>query len=162
MKNRLALLLAACSLASCDYILKKDKEAVPQVATDNKVINGPDTDSKGCVTSAGYHWSKLKNDCIRPLEDGYRLNAIEKVEDESPVKSAFVIFSEEKDTAELYMPDTQNSVLLTKDGNNVYKSGAWSLHSDKGYTLKKNGQLIYVGAEPVKEGQVTGDENPES
>lgn len=162
MKNRIMVLLAAFCLASCDYILKKDNEPVPAVATDKKVINGPDTDSKGCVTSAGYHWSVLKNDCVRPLEDGYRLNAIEKVEDESPVKSAFVLFSEEKDKAELYMPDAENSVLLTKDGDNIYKNGVWSLHSDKGYTLKKNGQLIYVGAEPVKEGQVTGDENPES
>jgi len=163
MKNHLIIVaLVAISLSSCDYVLKRDEKAAPAVATDKKVISGPDTDSKGCVTSAGYHWSRLKGECIRPLEDGYRLNSIEKVEDESPVKSAFVIFSEEKDKAELYMPDTQNSILLIKDGNNIYKSGAWSLHADDGFTLKKHGQLLYVGAEPVKEGQVTGDENPES
>ncbi|MFP9100793.1 hypothetical protein ACLI09_17235 [Flavobacterium sp. RHBU_24] len=163
MKNHLIIVaLVAIGLSSCDYVLKRDDKAAPAVATDKKVITGPDKDSKGCVTSAGYHWSRLKGDCIRPLEDGYRLNSIEKVEDESPVKSAFVIFSEDKEKAELYMPDTENSILLIKEGNNIYKSGSWSLHADNGYTLKNNGHLVYVGAEPVKEGQVTGDENPES
>lgn len=162
MKNYFILAAAAISLTSCDYILKKDKEAEPEPVSGNKVINGPDKDANGCVTSAGYHWSQLVKDCVRPVEDGYRLNSIEKIEDESPVQSAFVIFSEDKDKAELYLPNVPNSVLLEKDGSNVYKNGIWSLHSDNGYSLKKNGKLLFVGAEPVKEGQITGDENPES
>ncbi|MFP9113329.1 hypothetical protein ACLI1A_05270 [Flavobacterium sp. RHBU_3] len=164
MKKPLLLFAACFSLVSCDYILKKQDDTAKTVQTDTTKVMGTETetDKNGCVISAGYRWSVLKNDCIRPVEDAYRLNSVEKVEDESAVKSAFVVFDEEKENAELYLPDTQTSVILKKKTDNVYIYGAWSLHSDKGYSLKHNGVLLYVGAEPVQEGQVTGDENPES
>lgn len=163
MKKPLILLAFSLSLFSCDYILKKqDKGADTDSIGKENVVMGTDKDKNGCVLSAGYRWSVLKNDCVRPIEDGYRLNSVQQVEDESPVKSAFVIFDEDKKHAELYLPDTNAGIIMDADGKNVFRKGKWSLHSDKGYSLKQSGQLLYVGAQPVKEGQVTGDEDEQS
>lgn len=161
MKKTVAVLVAVLSLVSCDYILKKQEPTANGIPEDT-VVAGGEMDKNGCAASAGYRWSVIKNDCFRPVEEAYRLNPSEKVEDESPVKSAFVIFDEDHKKAELFLPDTADSILLVKEGENVFKAKGWSLHSDNGYTLKKSGQLLYEGAEPVKEGQVTGDENEES
>lgn len=163
MKYKLLIgFLALGSFASCDYILKKDKEVAAPADMESKVVTGPDKDENGCVLSAGYRWSVIKNDCVRPVEEAYRLNSVEKVEDDSPIKSAFVIFSEDKAQAELYLPDTHSSILLKENGDDSYKNGVWSLHSDKGYSLKLNGELVYVGAQAIQQGQVTGDDNPEN
>jgi len=162
MKKPFVVLMVSFCLFSCDFIMKKQEAGTKEADADAHVVLGTDKDKNGCVLSAGYRWSILRDDCIRPLEEGYRLNSIRQVEDESPVKSAFVVFDEDKKHAELYLPDTNSAIMLDEDGKHVFRNGNWSLHSDKGYSLKKSGQLLYVGAEPVKEGQVTGDENEQS
>lgn len=162
MKKPFILLAVSVCLFSCDFIMKKQDDGSAATKADKNVVMGTDKDKNGCVLSAGYRWSVLRNDCIRPLEEGYRLNSVQKVEDESPVQSAFVVFDEDKKHAELYLPDAKSAIMLNEDGKNVFRNGKWSLHSNKGYSLKNNGQVLYVGAEPVKEGQVTGDENEQS
>lgn len=160
MKKYIFLAAAACCLFSCDYIMKKDDKKA-KGSEDEKVVIGNDKDDKGCVISAGYRWSMLKDDCIRPLEEGYRLNTTDQVAGESTYKSAFVTFDEEKETAELFLPDTRNSKLLKKDKNGTYADKQYKLSLNGGYRLHKNGQLLYVGA-AVQEGQVTGDDKQES
>jgi hypothetical protein len=163
MKKPVILLAAVFCLFSCDYILKKqEKTTTEPMASDAITVSDAEKDENGCVPSAGYHWSILRNDCIRPVEEGIRLNSVEKIEDDSAIKSAFVVFSDDKDKAELFFPATTTSVILEKKDDNKYEGNGWNLHSDKGYSLKKGGTLLYVGAEPVQQGQVTGDENEES
>ncbi|MFP5438040.1 MAG: hypothetical protein ACLGH8_09655 [Bacteroidia bacterium] len=163
MKKPVILIIAVFSLFSCDYILKKQEKTAKEPASSDAItVTDADKDKNGCVPSAGYHWSVMRKDCIRPVEEGFRLNSIEKIEDESDIKSAFVIFSEDKEQAELFLPDSVDSILLEKKDGNIYDGGGWTLHSDKGYSLKKGSSLLYVGAEAVQQGQVTGDENEES
>jgi hypothetical protein len=159
MKKLFVTITVAFVLFSCDFILKEQevKAAAPE-----QVVTGTDTDKddKGCVISAGYRWSQLKNDCIRPVEEGYRLNNIEQVEGESTYKSAFITFDEDKEHAELFLPDTRTSGVLKKEGNGIYAGANWTLRVNDKYSLQKNGMLLYQGA-AVQEGQITGDDKAE-
>lgn len=161
--KKLTLLSAITFLFfSCDGIFKERKDDDGSSLTDKKVVLGTDKDANGCVTSAGYKWSKLRNECIRVFEEGYRLNQIEELKGESINKSAFVVFEEDGDRAELFLPDGSDSVMLTREKEGTpYKGGVWSLEQQKKYSLKKNGQLLYAGAE-ILEGQITGDDRAET
>lgn len=154
---------AALFVSSCDQILKDRKRDEVDVNTTGKnVVLGTVKDAHGCVTSAGYRWSKLRKDCIRPIEEGYRLNTIDELKDESAVTSAFVVFEADGgDKAELFLPETDDPILLERDGKNApYKNKHWLLEQQKKYSLKKDGQLLYAGAE-IPEGQITGDDREE-
>lgn len=161
MKKALLLSIIGFFLFSCDFILKKRDDDEVKISTNEKVVLGTDKDDKGCVISAGYKWSELRNECIRVFEEGYRLNSIDQLEGESTVKSAFVIFEEEGDRAELYLPDSEKPVMLKKDGkNSPYIHGEWKLYLQGGYRLQKGQEELYAGAR-IEEGQITGDDKPE-
>ncbi|MHA3789941.1 hypothetical protein ACX0HA_17170 [Flavobacterium hauense] len=162
MKKLTLLSAITLLLFSCDGIFKERKNDDADAISDKNVVLGTDKDAHGCVASAGYRWSKLKEECIRVFEDGYRLNSIEELKGESMAKSAFVVFEEEGDRAELYLPDADESVMLTREKQGTpYKGGQWSLELQKKYSLKKNGHLLYAGAE-IQEGQITGDDRAET
>lgn len=162
MKKILLLLAVSSLFTSCDFIFKDRSKEVTEVAPEKKIVLGNDKDANGCVTSAGYKWSVLRKECIRVLEEGYRLNAIDDLHDEDTSYSAFVIFEKDGDRAELYLPEEPKGILLEKKSKNgAYKNKVWSLQSGNGYTLKKNDSIIYAGA-AVEENQVTGDDSGES
>lgn len=157
IKKYILLLVLSGLLFSCDYILKPGEEDAKNAAP--QVVTGTDTDKddKGCVISAGYRWSRLKNNCIRPVEEGYRLNSIEMAEGESTYKSAFITFGPEKNEAELFLPDVRTSEILKKEKEGVYRAGQWVLNVSRDYQLLKSGVTLYVGAK-VQEGQITGSD----
>ena len=163
MKKLVLLLVLSALSLSCDYMLKEREDNEVEVKTDKKVVLGTVKDEHGCVSTAGYKWSQLSKECIRPFEEGYRLNPIEKLEGDSTAKSAFVVFEEEGgNKAELFLPDTPESILLEKEKNDApYTNGQWTLRLENGYMLKKSGQLLFAGA-AVEEGQITGDDRVES
>ncbi len=157
----LLLSVAGFFLLSCDFILKDRSDDETTVTTGKKVVLGTDKDKNGCVISAGYKWSQLRKECIRAFEEGYRLNSIDELEGESIVKSAFVIFEEDGDKAELFLPDAEKSVILEKSSKNgPYVNGAWTLHQQDSYKLQKGSQILYAGAK-IQEAQITGDDKPE-
>lgn len=162
MKKPVLLLFASLSILSCDFIMKPHDTEANEAAASKKVVLGTDKDENGCVASAGYRWSVIKDECIRPVEECYRLNSIEQLASESDVSSVYVAFEENGDRAELFLPGTTKSVLLKKEGKNApYKDKNWILYSQNGYKLKKNGNLLYAGAAAVQEGQITGDDEQE-
>jgi len=162
MKKLLLLSVLGFSLFSCDQILKDRKDDDVEVDTNKNVVLGTTKDANGCVTSAGYRWSLLRKECIRAVEEGYRLNSIEELQGESITKSAFVVFEEDGDRAELFLPDNTRSILLTREKKGApYKDKHWTLQQDKSYSLKKDGTLLYAGAQ-IEEGQITGDDEEES
>lgn len=162
MKKLVLLSVIAVLSLSCDFVFKDRKDNETEVKADKKVVLGTVRDVHGCVSTAGYKWSQLTKECIRPFEIGYRLNSIEKLEGDSAVKSAFVVFEESGDKAELYLPDDSKSIILKKEkSDGLYINGQWTLRLENGYTLKKSGQLLFAGA-AVEEGQITGDDKEES
>ncbi|MGX7668577.1 hypothetical protein [Flavobacterium pedocola] len=140
-------------LASCDLILKDHSNDDTGKSNDEKVVLGADKDEKGCVTSAGYMWSDLRKNCIRVFEEGYRLAPYkdqaeaEEEDNEQATLNAYVIFNEEKDKAELFLPNNKKSVLLERESEGKpYVSGEWMLETWKGYVLKQRNQIQYVSA----------------
>lgn len=124
-------------------------------------VVGTDKDDKGCVTSAGYKWSVLKNNCIRPFEVGVRLNPVAEIKTEDAVISAFVVLEDEGNRAELYVPSEKSSVLLErKSEKDPYLKDDWKLLTVKGFQLMKGDSLMYAGA-LIDEQAVTGSDNPE-
>jgi len=124
-------------------------------------VAGPDKDDKGCVTSAGYKWSVLKNTCIRPFEVGVRLNPVAEIKAGDPVVSAFVVLEEEGNRAELYIPNEKSSILMErKSEKEPYIKDDWKLLTLKGFTLKNGDSIMYAGA-LIDEQAVTGSDNPE-
>lgn len=162
MKKLIMLPALTFLIFSCDGILKDRSKDDTGTITDKNVVLGTDKDKHGCVHSAGYSWSKLREECIRVFEEGYRLNRIDELKGESMNKSAFVVFEDDGDRAELFLPDVTDSVMLEREKEGTpYKGGEWSLELQKKYSLKKNGQLQYAGAE-ILEGQITGDDKAET
>lgn len=154
MKRTLHIIFAVSMLfASCDLILKpRDKENEVDV-NDKKVVLGTDKDEKGCVTSAGYRWSEIRKNCIRVFEEGYRLapfknpETVNEEDSEQATLNAYVIFSEDKDSAEVFVPNSSKSIVLT-DGNSgkIFDNGEWKLEINKSYVLKKGTEIQYVSA----------------
>lgn len=162
MKKLFSLAILLFFFASCERILKDPGEKEVVVATDHKVVFGTEKDAKGCVTSAGYRWSAIRKECIRVFEEGYRLNTITELKGESISKSAFVIFEDNGNMAELYLPDGSPSILLKREKEgSPYKSEIWTLELQDSYSLIKDGQVEFAAAK-IEENQITGDENQES
>ena len=71
-------------------------------------IVGADKDIHGCIGSAGYKWSELRNECIRPFELSLQLL--------NPDKTfiASFLFSENKNQAEVFSKEGHFILELTK------------------------------------------------
>jgi hypothetical protein len=111
---------------------------------------GGDRDAHGCIGSAGYQWSVVKNECIRVFETGIRLEPKGAKIDKN--LSAFVVFKSDTDEqkAELFLPNSKTSILLTKVGKNdagTWKNKKYTLTQWKGmYSLENSGKkLLYQG-----------------
>ena len=162
MKKLILLSALSFFMFSCDQILKDRKDDDVEVNANKNVVLGTDKDENGCVASAGYRWSLLKKECVRVFEEGYRLNSINELKGESTTKSAFVLFEDGGDKAELFLPNGTDSVMLTREKEGApYKGSSWTLELQNKYSLKKNGQLLFAGAE-IQEGQITGDDKAET
>jgi len=109
---------------------------------DNKV--GADRDKHGCIGSAGYVYSVIKNDCIRVFEASIQLNEVDVKGNSKSI--AAIIFSEDKSKAEVFLPGYTNGQILTKESRKYGQS--WSnkeliLLPKKGFQLFKDKKLIF-------------------
>ncbi|MBB4804920.1 hypothetical protein HNP38_000192 [Chryseobacterium defluvii] len=114
-------------------------------AQDTKRVVGGDRDTHGCIGSAGYTYSQVKNDCIRVFEQKIKLPEV-KPKGSSTSMTA-VIFSKDMKNAEIFLPDQNSgSLILTRAGKGkTWKSGKYILVPYKkiGYQLKKDNIVIY-------------------
>lgn len=62
MKSLMALTSVLIILSACNTNKAKEQAAV-----------GNDRDEHDCIGSAGYVWSEVREDCIRPFETGVKL-----------------------------------------------------------------------------------------
>jgi hypothetical protein len=144
-----AVFMAFC-LVSCSETPKKE------VVSDNTTqpqppLVGGDRDAHGCIGSAGYQWSELRQECIRLFEKGIRLDA--KAQNLDKTLSAFIVFKSGDDdaVAELYIPSQKEVEKLTKDTKDEagrWTNAAYVLTQWKGmYTLEDNKKtVLYQGA----------------
>jgi hypothetical protein len=140
MKNSiltLVIILVAFSCASKVGAKKDLKESA---------IVGNDLDVHGCRASAGYTWSVVSKECIRVFEKGIRLESVEDAKDKANTLSAFVVFDQQGNKVELFLPNQKQSIVLIRksEGQPWIKDG-WQLISWKGYVLKRDAKIVYTG-----------------
>ena len=146
MKKISALLLVLLLVSSCKLNDQKEEGQIKNVATtskDSTVVN--DKDENGCLASAGYVWSKVNKECVKGFS-GVQLNPIDKPDNEDETVSAYLMFNEDGNRAEVFLPKDTASIVLTRNAEGkpwVLKD--WQLVPDKGYVLKKAGKSMFAG-----------------
>lgn len=114
--------------------------------------DGGDRDSHGCIGSAGYQWSELRQECLRLFEDAIRLDPQDKTLDQST--SAFILFKSPdlSDDAkiELFLPAEKKPFMLnktSKDNSGIWKNNQYVVKQYRGrYSLEDSrGKLLYQG-----------------
>ena len=98
-------------------------------SSDNAPAVGADRDAHGCIGSAGYTFSPLKNKCIRLWEEGITLLPAQK--QDAAVMAAYVIMGENQ--AELFLPGRTTPVSLSQQY--VGGKGQWSATDASGWKL---------------------------
>jgi hypothetical protein len=111
---------------------------------------GGDRDVHGCIGSAGYTWSQVRQVCVRPFVVGIRLDPVKK---SSLTLSAFLLFRADDDTkvAELFLPGRRGTVLLKQvrgSGAGKWRNREFRLSQWKGmYMLDSaKGRPLYQGS----------------
>jgi hypothetical protein len=113
-------------------------------------VVGGDRDVHGCIGSAGYTYSQIKNDCVRVFEQKIKLNEVNS--DKSYTSMTAVIFSKDMKKAEIFIPDgNAKSIILTRQGKGkIWKSGSHIKESyvlipykKTRYQIKKDDVVIY-------------------
>ncbi|HNP33189.1 MAG TPA: hypothetical protein PKN96_07840 [Flavobacterium sp.] len=145
MKKIITVILVLVLVSSCKLIDQKDDEdqngaVLPK---DSTAVN--DKDENGCLASAGYVWSKVNKECVKGFS-GVQLNPIDKPDNEDETLSAYLMFNEAGDKAEIFLPKDTTSIVLTRATKGkpwVLKD--WQLIPDKGYVLKKGSQSMFSG-----------------
>lgn len=145
MKNIFLITIIFFSFQSCKHTDQKaDEEIVPQTES-KEVMKAVDKDENGCLASAGYTWSRLNKECIK-LFTGVQLNPISNPDNEDETKSAFIMFSEDGNQAELFMPNATETYILAKNSNaQSWNFNDWKLLQKDGYQLKQGDKTLYVG-----------------
>ncbi|WP_293788405.1 hypothetical protein [uncultured Pedobacter sp.] len=139
--NRLAIVVIGLMLCSACGERAGNSEQKDRQAAENI---GADQDEHGCIGSAGYTWSKLKNDCIQIFNAGFRLNPV-AIQKDKEVTSAFVLMSDDQSRIELFLPDDdQHSILLNKSGDLIYGNDSCRYDAKKSVLYLKD-QVAYKG-----------------
>ena len=120
-----AMLCTAIAFSACKSN-KAGQDTASEAKTEEAVIPGSDKDEHGCVGSAGYVWSEVKKDCIRPFED-------------NATYATYIVFAADSVQAELYTPESEGSILLERADNQwkndtisvSCKNGQWSISKQK-------------------------------
>lgn len=151
MKKIVLSAVAVSLLATCTD-RKQKNEATASIDSTTKVVLtspvvGDDKDEHGCIGSAGYQWSVLKNKCLRAFEEADAKLLPAKAA-ATYTSSAIVLFNDDQSKAELYMPNQTKSLILDragKEGGYIWKNDSLELFAWKGYALRKNGTVIFHG-----------------
>ena len=97
----------ACALSACSPATESNTAVRP---------TGADRDAQGCIGSAGYTWSPMRGQCIRPFEAGLAFLP-DPAPTQGAVLAAYVVLSpaqgDDVTAAELFLPRNKGPVALT-------------------------------------------------
>ncbi|MEN5087180.1 hypothetical protein MUB18_02350 [Sphingobacterium sp. PCS056] len=136
MKHLLNMVMVASIMfMSCQ---SKNKQASQSPETP---LVGADKDAHGCIASAGYTWSTLKDSCVRPFEQ-IQLDVIDNKE--SYQTAAFLIVDEKKQAAEVFVKESPESIVLKHVRAYEYENKDYKLMQDQHcWTLIKGNTVLY-------------------
>jgi hypothetical protein len=119
-----------------------------QAATQKPLAIGGQKDAHGCLTGAGYQYSKLRHKCLRIFEDSIRLDPVAAALPQQ--FAAYIVFKAKPATgdAELFMPaksgPTRMAVVKTAEGPQWKAKGLALKFKNRLYQLEDaKGQLLY-------------------
>lgn len=128
-------MVASIMFMSCQ---SKNKQASQSPETP---LVGADKDAHGCIASAGYTWSTLKDSCVRPFEQ-IQLDVIDNKE--SYQTAAFLIVDEKKQAAEVFLKESPESIMLKHVQAYEYENEDYKLIQDQHcWTLIKGNTVLY-------------------
>ena len=133
----LLTLLLGCTMVAC----QNNRAKVNPPSNDSTLV-GNDKDNNGCLASAGYSWSQLKDSCIRPWENSIALH----VSDTSAnyESAAFVFIDDKQHKAELFLKEEKQSLLLDSIAPLVYANDDYQLKQvDHCWSLIKAQKKLY-------------------
>jgi len=106
-----------------------------------EAVVGDDRDAHGCIGSAGYSWSSLMKECIRPWEKGVSMQDVQHVD---ATMMAVLVSGEEDSQKEVFLPSSTAGIVLTKKGK------VWT-DREASYTLREpiSGQFELYDSEGV-------------
>ncbi|WP_336687893.1 hypothetical protein [Chryseobacterium bernardetii] len=113
-------------------------------------VLGGDRDVHGCIGSAGYTYSQIRNSCVRVFDQKIKLKEVGS--DKSYTTMTAVIFSKDMKRAEVFIPEgAAKSIILDKEGKTkIWKSGSHIKetyvlvpYKKTGYQIKKDDVVIY-------------------
>ena len=143
MKRIILILVVLCTLNSCKLTDEKEEVKVNQETKEGVIL--ADKDENGCLASAGYIWSKVNKECVKVFT-GMQLNPVSNLDNEDEALSAYILFNEEGDQAELFLPnETSSHVLAKQSTGNSWILDDWQLIKTNGYMLKKAGKPMFSG-----------------
>jgi hypothetical protein len=147
--KKISILIVIClGIASCKLTDKNEKESTAaelnSAVKDSTGVN--DKDENGCLASAGYIWSKINKECIKGYT-GLQLNPIAQPDNEDESLSAFLLFSEDSNQAEVFLPNESTSIVLTRKAKGLpWLYQKWQLELQKtGYILKQDAVVQFSG-----------------
>ncbi|MDD2954130.1 MAG: hypothetical protein PHC95_13385 [Parabacteroides sp.] len=131
MKSLLALTSSALIiLSACNTNKAKEQAAV-----------GSDRDEHDCIGSAGYVWSEVREDCIRPFEAGVKLRDRKNAD---ATTAAFLVFATDSLKAELFLPTVDKGIVLDKQ-DQAWSYGSYRAYLKEGkWTVDEKDALIYA------------------
>jgi hypothetical protein len=157
MKNLLKLVAIASIFISCKINDTTDEEEKAPVK--DSTIVGADKDENGCLASAGYTWSKLNKECVKAFS-GIQLNPASDATTEDETLCAYVLFNEDGDKAEIFLPDDKSFIVSKSGSEKVWSFQDYQLIGQNGYQLKKAGQVVFSGDGEIGS-KVSGSDNPD-
>ncbi len=96
-----------------------------------------------CKSTAGTQWSALKKDCVKLSDVKFKLKPQDGASDKSSM--AYLVFSGNSDKAEALLPANESTgVLIRSDDVKPWMNSVWTLEIKSGYSLKKNGIVMYA------------------
>ena len=158
MKNLLIVIAITSVFISCKLNDATDEEVKAPVK--DSTIVGADKDDDGCLASAGYTWSKLNKECVKAFT-GIQLNPASDAATEDETLCAYVLFNEEGDQAEIFLPDDKSFIVTKGNSDKIWVFKDYQLISQNGYQLKKAGQVVFSGDGEIGS-KVSGSDNPDA
>ena len=128
---RISTVLACLALlASCGTNTSKQEKKTEDGAVKEAKLVGSDRDEHGCIASAGYQWSELLQDCIRPFEKGSRLKSTQS----DNTLAAYLVFNSDSSKVELFIPKVKEKPILSRS-ENTSEGRTW-VEQDNRYSVK--------------------------
>lgn len=146
------MLLSSCNNAAKENEPGKNNDSSTAVGdtTTKPPPPGSDRDEHGCIPSAGYTWSIVRNNCVRLFEAGTKMYPQDPKLDKTTV--AYIIFSDDKVKVEIFLPTQKKPVIIRKSSAEgepaKWANGPLTLAETNGvYTLDDEGKLLYKSTE---------------